>query len=1060
MKNINEKTQYLNTKKKIYYGGVALVALMSVSSTVQAMENDYEMSRVRCLWHLEQKPSKNKVYRAAALEILEKKAIQEQADPKVRLSFIKKLGQFLKENPLPETFRSLRADSLCLTEQSSRIAKGELGLFCENTENNKLYCIIRDKEKMELIRSDDPATQGINAASFDRIRNNVINFQGILNLKKEDAAELIKFTSIVGYTNALNLELLKVEKENEEPPLSKFYAETLTLITQSANLSAAEKGLQSLKLKIFYSQLPQVLTSVNIESIKKDINESLLKIRRTHGVESKYLDYIKSVYFENPINLEKLDAFAMETKGTSLGEKFNRKLGLNLLENDRICKISLKAGYFEAASKTPYALAKYYLAELYNSSSSNDAGFYLPNSAYELYVDIVKEGAENPQQKSLTAYSLGAYKLAKFLETGDNSFGLPADLEDALNNIIAAAKYGHPYAQYELAKYYMANQKETEAIELLHHAAESGYFRAQFELAQKYEEGYGNILPKNPELARFWYRKAAEQEEGEAANYPLGHAYEIGKEYEKAISFYEKSKDPRAQVRLGKMYLKGTGKKKNEFLALDLFQKAVDQDNADGNYYLGLMQLKGQCFAKPMLNDSFKNFTSAAQQNHPKALFRLGIINQFAVGTEQNYDAAKNLYENSGIPAAFYYLGNLYKQGLGVEADADKALELWEKAAASGHKKAAYKAGKACFKAWKFKNDEKTAGKARQYLQQAAADSDADALYELGHLQQVTHHSIEAIQHYEIAAKDGHALAQFELGKYYEGTGKTDQAMAYYIKAAEQGYGKARVALRQLYLGKGELGNFFSHFKSPYTEIRSVDLTDMKVAVKKGYPQAIKWFADEAPQDNPSVQYFLGKLLEKGVHLGKDMPKAIELYQKAAKQGNRSAQRQLADFKQAHLLEAFQLEGTEIAIKPSPKAFKESLKKGDQVLEKSQVHSNDGAIRVVDNVKKNKQDILLEEGDKKEKYIEKRENFNILKTTNCIDAVEQHIGEGNHKIAKYLDEVLQEHLDQEDDFKLAASIDSSVGKNSIQQLLEDSGVVEYLNNSSEISISNQNKSST
>src|SRR5437870_114735 len=119
MKNFDKKTNYLNLKTKSYYAGVALVALMSISSPSQAMENDAlneakhailsvkkseespndEMSCIRCLWHLEQDPSKNKFYRAAALELLGKKATQEQADTKTRISFLKKLGQFKKEHP-------------------------------------------------------------------------------------------------------------------------------------------------------------------------------------------------------------------------------------------------------------------------------------------------------------------------------------------------------------------------------------------------------------------------------------------------------------------------------------------------------------------------------------------------------------------------------------------------------------------------------------------------------------------------------------------------------------------------------------------------------------------------------------------------------------------------------------------------------------------------------------------------------------------------------------------------------------------------------------------------
>ena len=115
MKNLNEKSKYINAKTKSYYGGVALVALMSTFSPSQAMEvevdtklsvvsktkkseenNTDEKFRIRCSWNLGTKGS-----RSAALEIMEKKVLDGpfQEDPKWRIKYLKKLGEFLKEYP-------------------------------------------------------------------------------------------------------------------------------------------------------------------------------------------------------------------------------------------------------------------------------------------------------------------------------------------------------------------------------------------------------------------------------------------------------------------------------------------------------------------------------------------------------------------------------------------------------------------------------------------------------------------------------------------------------------------------------------------------------------------------------------------------------------------------------------------------------------------------------------------------------------------------------------------------------------------------------------------------
>ena len=81
----------------------------------------------------------------------------------------------------------------------------------------------------------------------------------------------------------------------------------------------------------------------------------------------------------------------------------------------------------------------------------------------------------------------------------------------------------------------------------------------------------------------------------------MGYAYEIGKNYEKAIFFYEKSQASHAHVRLGKMHLSGKGKPKSEPLAIEHFQKAAYQENVDGHYYLGLMNLKDKVLTRQSL---------------------------------------------------------------------------------------------------------------------------------------------------------------------------------------------------------------------------------------------------------------------------------------------------------------------------------------------------------------------------------------------------------------------------------------------------------------------------
>ena len=70
--------------------------------------------------------------------------------------------------------------------------------------------------------------------------------------------------------------------------------------------------------------------------------------------------------------------------------------------------------------------------------------------------------------------------------------------------------------------------------------------------------------------------------------------------------------------------------------------------------------------------------------------YYLGLLYKQGLGVEQDYAKAAELFasveasENksaTGVVAAGYELGALYEQGLGVEQDLNKAMELYEEAA-------------------------------------------------------------------------------------------------------------------------------------------------------------------------------------------------------------------------------------------------------------------------------------------------------------------------------------------------------------------------------------------
>ncbi len=103
MLNCHKNSCRFQKKLKAIYYSVALFALMSAPFSSKAMEeqknseeskDQREKARIKCVWRMEKRN-----YRTAALEILEKRALT-AGNYKARVTFLKKLGEFLRENSL------------------------------------------------------------------------------------------------------------------------------------------------------------------------------------------------------------------------------------------------------------------------------------------------------------------------------------------------------------------------------------------------------------------------------------------------------------------------------------------------------------------------------------------------------------------------------------------------------------------------------------------------------------------------------------------------------------------------------------------------------------------------------------------------------------------------------------------------------------------------------------------------------------------------------------------------------------------------------------------------
>lgn len=154
-------------------------------------------------------------------------------------------------------------------------------------------------------------------------------------------------------------------------------------------------------------------------------------------------------------------------------------------------------------------------------------------------------------------------------------------------------------------------------------------------------------------------------------------------DYEKALRCYEaclNSWEREATVRIGMMYLKGLGVKKNLTTACSYFSESSSP------YWEGFVLSSGISGIDIDYKSIFKLYggVSSDDEYFGQAMNAIGKLYQDGLGVEQSYTKAKEhfiLGIENGCSEAYNSMGDMYKHGFGVEIDYHKAFELYAKAA-------------------------------------------------------------------------------------------------------------------------------------------------------------------------------------------------------------------------------------------------------------------------------------------------------------------------------------------------------------------------------------------
>lgn len=213
-----------------------------------------------------------------------------------------------------------------------------------------------------------------------------------------------------------------------------------------------------------------------------------------------------------------------------------------------------------------------------------------------------------------------------------------------------------------------------------------------FGLGRARQYGYG--VKPNPEKAEKYYRRAAKLGHAEAQK-SLGCLYEFAEkpDYRRARKWYTRalkqhsSDTPDAAYRLGWLYERGLGGKKDIQKACQLYRKAAKNGHADAQRALGYCYEKGLGLHKNYAK-ARKWSARAALQADATACNNIGFLHYNGKGVRRSKKLAKKWYKlaaRAGSIIALSNLGGLYEDAGRLK----KAVRYYRRAAEAGNKYAA-----------------------------------------------------------------------------------------------------------------------------------------------------------------------------------------------------------------------------------------------------------------------------------------------------------------------------------------------------------------------------------
>lgn len=172
---------------------------------------------------------------------------------------------------------------------------------------------------------------------------------------------------------------------------------------------------------------------------------------------------------------------------------------------------------------------------------------------------------------------------------------------------------------------------------------------------------YGNGVVRDPAMAREWFEYGMDRAGSQRGN---------------------------SMYMLGLMYSSGDGVNKDPYKALDLWNKAADEDHPGSLSLLGRAYVEGQMGVDRDVAAGLSMLEKAANKGDAAASMYLGKMYSNGEGVEQNLERGMKWYEQAasrGDAHAQYIVGLAYLGGSGVPLDEQKAFNWLKLSAGQEH---------------------------------------------------------------------------------------------------------------------------------------------------------------------------------------------------------------------------------------------------------------------------------------------------------------------------------------------------------------------------------------